>query len=216
MTPNDLAKLAKDNSKVKSGIYMIYCLAGNKAYIGQSKNIKRRWIHHKYCLNKNVHPNNYLQNLYNKYGLVNFIFVILEECLEQFAEREAFYLNLLDESFRLNLGAILDLVPVSSETRKKHSMLKFSEESKQSISKSLLGNKRSLGFKHSEETKLKMSLSHKASNHPFFGKTHSEASKKKMSESAKGRRVSIETKEKMSIAQKKRRAGIRFITKEEE
>lgn len=38
---------------------------------------------------------------------------------------------------------------------------KFSEESKQKISESLRGNKNFLGKHHSEETKLKMSASHK-------------------------------------------------------
>ena len=41
-----------------------------------------------------------------------------------------------------------------------------------------------IGSRHSEETKLKMSLAHKGEKHPMWGKHHRAETKKKMSESA--------------------------------
>lgn len=61
-----------------------------------------------------------------------------------------------------------------------------------------LGNKYFIGNKHSEETKLKMSLAHK-------GYTHSEEAKRKISESHIGKKHSEETRRKLSIAHKGRR-----------
>ena len=53
------------------------------------------------------------------------------------------------------------------------------------------GGSKALGFKHSEETKLKLSLINK-------GKTASEETRKKLSEAGKGRISSKETREKLS------------------
>jgi group I intron endonuclease len=62
-----------------------------------------------------------------------------------------------------------------------------------------------LGYKHLEETKLKMSLLNKGINHPLWGKKHSEETKLKMSETHKnennpmfGKIHNLETRKKMS------------------
>lgn len=58
------------------------------------------------------------------------------------------------------------------------------------------------GFKHSEESKKRISESNKdkiGEKNSFYGRKHTEESKKKMSESAKNKVVSEETKKKMSI-----------------
>lgn len=49
-----------------SGIYKITNLVNNKVYIGQSVNIRKRWNQHVLELNKNIHPNIYLQSAWNK------------------------------------------------------------------------------------------------------------------------------------------------------
>ena len=71
-----------------------------------------------------------------------------------------------------------------------------------------LGGEGVLGYIHSEETKKKISESHKGENHSeetkkkmselHNGKNHSEETKKKMSELQKGKNHSEETKKKMS------------------
>lgn len=76
------------------GIYMIMNLVNGKFYIGSSYNINNRWNNHKACLRTNNHPSKYLQRAYNKYGEENFIFEILENCLEEkLLEREQIWLD---------------------------------------------------------------------------------------------------------------------------
>lgn len=66
-----------------SGIYAITNIKNGKKYIGQSKNIKKRFQMHKYNLKKGTHFNKHLQSSYNKYGKENFKFTILKECSEK-------------------------------------------------------------------------------------------------------------------------------------
>lgn len=80
---------------------------------------------------------------------------------------------------------------------------KQSEETKLKISKALkgvyTGDKSALfGSFHTEETKKRMSLSKAGENNPLFGKIHSEDTKKLMSQRALNRKHSCETKDKMS------------------
>ena len=58
------------------GIYKITNKLTNKAYIGQSIDIKRRWKEHRYNIGSNKNP---LYLDFEKYGLDNFSFEILEE-----------------------------------------------------------------------------------------------------------------------------------------
>lgn len=75
------------------GVYKITCVANGKCYIGQSKNIRKRWYSHKSLLKKNKHENKYLQRLYNKYGVEQFTYEILELCsIEKLDERERYWI----------------------------------------------------------------------------------------------------------------------------
>lgn len=51
-----------------------------KIYIGQSKNISRRWHEHTKALNGNTHHSWKLQEAYNIHGICSFTFKILELC----------------------------------------------------------------------------------------------------------------------------------------
>ena len=71
------------------GIYLIRCKSENKIYIGQSKNIKKRYNDHIRKLKLNIHPNCYLQEAFNKYGGDDFsceILFLLEE--KQFSRQK--------------------------------------------------------------------------------------------------------------------------------
>lgn len=76
---------------IKIGIYKITNLINNKIYIGQSKNIYRRWYSHR-CDYKNKDLP--LYNSIRKYGIDNFSFEIIEECqINQLSEKEDYWIN---------------------------------------------------------------------------------------------------------------------------
>ena len=130
-----------------SGIYKIENIKSKKVYIGQSVNIYKRWNKHTSLLNKNLHPNIYLQNAWNKYGKQNFKFEIIEICetREQLNERETYWKNFFDPN-TYNLG----------KTGNAHNL---SQEIKDKISITNKGNKYRLGKKLSNESKEKISKS---------------------------------------------------------
>lgn len=80
------------------GIYKITNLINNKSYIGQSINIEDRWAHHKrYPLKYSNYP---LYMAFEKYGLENFEFSILEECsLQELNDKEIFYISVFNSYY---------------------------------------------------------------------------------------------------------------------
>lgn len=91
-----------------TGIYKITCSGNNKAYIGQSVAIKRRWNDHQKALKSGSHYNKYLQRAYDKYGEQSFTYEILELCpKDKLNEREQFYISVFDtfkNGFNCDLG----------------------------------------------------------------------------------------------------------------
>jgi group I intron endonuclease len=78
---------------MRSGVYMIQCLANNKVYIGSSVYIAKRWQRHKNNLKKK-RQSKLLQIDYDLYGEKKFIYAILENCFEdEFVEKESFWIN---------------------------------------------------------------------------------------------------------------------------
>jgi len=61
-----------------SSIYKIINIKTGKVYIGSAKDIKQRWRDHRYQLRHNKHGCKYLQRSWNKYGEENFKFEIIE------------------------------------------------------------------------------------------------------------------------------------------
>lgn len=80
--------------KDKIGVYQIRNIIDNKIYIGSSSNLYKRKKQHFSDLLSNRHENKYLQNAYNKYGLKNFVFEIIEICNENIKYRiEQYWLD---------------------------------------------------------------------------------------------------------------------------
>lgn len=67
---------------MNSGIYKIVNLQTGKYYVGSTKDFKKRKQTHFSGLKNNYHPNKHLQNAYNKYGIDNFKFEIIE-CVQE-------------------------------------------------------------------------------------------------------------------------------------
>lgn len=88
------------------GIYKITNTINGKCYIGQSRNIEKRWIEHKNRpYNKKDKSYNYpFYRAIRQYGLKNFTFEVLEECsIEELNEREKYWISVYN-SFDKNYG----------------------------------------------------------------------------------------------------------------
>lgn len=78
----------------KSGVYLIYCLASGKSYIGSSRRIYRRWHEHRNTLRRGKSTCRGLQSAWAKYGEDSFTFSIIEECpVDQLEEREQHHVD---------------------------------------------------------------------------------------------------------------------------
>ena len=133
-------------------------------YIGQTINPATRFQQHKHDAQKAKENNQFniaLYNAINKYGIENFSFEIIEECLAKDLElREPYWISTLNT-----------IVPNG------YNILKGG--------KHLFGeNNPFYGKHHSEETKQKLSESHKnifnGENNPMYGKHHTEETKEKI------------------------------------
>ena len=176
-----------------SGIYKITNTKNQKVYIGSAKDINCRWCQHKTSLLKGNHHSIKLQRSYNIHGDV-FIYDIIEECdIDQLIIREQHYIDLFD-SYKNGYNS----VPMA------HSNLgmKHSDETKEILRKSSMGNKNMLNKKHKDETKDKIRKKLK-------GVPLSEETKLKMSKFQKERIMSDDQKSKL-INFNKSRIGIKL------
>ena len=188
------------------GIYSITSIFDNsKTYIGSAANFYKRKSGHLKTLKGDRHANKILQNHYNKYGVSDLVFSVLEECdTEALIEREQYYLDTLSPFF--NILKIADRrtgVAHNVDTKLKISVSltgrKASEETRLKMSKSHLGNKSNLGRKLPEEHKNNISNATKG-NRNCAGKKQSEETKRKRSASLKGRVISEDHKNKLRLA----------------
>ena len=70
------------------GIYKITNLINGKVYIGQSIDIEKRWEDHKFYSGK---ENTAIQSAFKKYGISNFSFEVIEECLKEELDAKEIY-----------------------------------------------------------------------------------------------------------------------------
>ena len=90
------------------GVYCIRCKVNNKAYIGSSVDIKKRWYRHESLLRMGKHENKLLQEDYDKYGADSFLYTILINCEPQMLTKyENMYMllfNTRDKSIGYNIS----------------------------------------------------------------------------------------------------------------
>jgi group I intron endonuclease len=181
----------------KPGIYLIYNLANQRVYVGQSRNVRKRFSRHRGSLLLGNHKNPHLQSAFNHYGEDKFVFRSVEYCeIENLTEREEYWIgqfNSMNRNRGYNLVRAKTNGGHSEETKAKLSAINkgktHSEEAKAKMSESQKGRI------HSEETRAKMGASR-------IGKALSEDHRAKMSKAHKGKVISEETREKLREARK--------------
>ena len=123
------------------GIYKITCKKNGKIYIGQSKDIKRRFNQHRtQTSNKNLKADTEL------YGIDEFVFEILEECtVEELTAREDYYLDTLKPEYNILLEGRPVFVSDETRARQRKAKLgkKLTPEHCKNISVSNTGKKKS-------------------------------------------------------------------------
>lgn len=155
-----------------SGIYCFENKVNGKKYIGKSINLKKRILDHINSLRRNKDDCTYLQNAWNKHGEESFFVYIVDEC---------------------DSGILLEYEKyyISEFKTKRPNGYNLTD-----------GGDGSHGFKHSEETKTKISgirrEYYKNNPHPAFGKNVNEETRERISKSLSGRKLSDEMKNKLS------------------
>ena len=115
------------NTKLKTigVVYKIINIIDNKLYIGSTVNYKKRCKAHIKLLNNNKHYNFLLQNAFEKYGINNFKFEIIEEIkkMHLLRKREMYYINLLcsygDNGYNLILSGRPPICNILNEFEQK-------------------------------------------------------------------------------------------------
>ena len=182
-----------------SGIYQIINLDNRKAYIGSAVNLDKRWRGHKYELRKNEHHSPYLQNAWDKYGEDAFEFNVLLRCDQDML---LFYEQLCMD----NLNSEYNMCRVAGSRLGSST----SEETKRKLRNASRGNKHSAGYKnhlghtHSADARRRMGIP-SIGNKWGLGWTPSADTLHNFSQSHKGNKPSIETRQKMSESQRSRK-----------
>lgn len=151
-------------------IYSLECIVTNKIYIGQTQDFNRRKREHLSKLNRNIHSNKNLQDDWNKYSPEKFKWSILEEIEDDEVRlfKETYYMNLYGGINSSSIYNELDINHLSILTKQK-----------------IKTNNAMTGNHHTQETKKKLSESHKGKNsnknNPMFGKHHSKEVKEQIS-----------------------------------
>lgn len=173
------------------GIYKIINLENNKVYVGSSANLPKRKFQHFNKLKRNIHSNAHLQHAFNKSGIKNFRWQIIEYLFQMknlkklqvlLLKREQYYLEkykAYDMTYGYNICKFSNNVMLGRQ----HSI-----KTKKLLSNFNKGNTYAKGSKRSEKIKQKMSKSHK-------GKKRSKKSKYNQSKAQMKQVINLTTNE---------------------
>ena len=190
-----LKKAILMENKGKAGIYMWTNKITSDIYVGQSVDIRKRFMKYFSLSYINSRKELIISRALIKYGYSNFSVTILEYCKESDLDvKEQYYFDSLNPQYNIQ--------KVAGGSSKG---LILTDEHKAKISKSLKGvyagdKSYWYGKKFSSETKALMSSKKKGELNHLYGKTHSEEAKELMRQKALGRKHSEDTKLRMSTA----------------
>lgn len=153
-----------------TGIYMIVCTGNDMFYVGSAVNMRSRWMQHLRELKRGNHANKRMQGAFKKYG-ENAFFSAAVEIVGDKKELICVEQRWIDATCAVSSG--FNICRTAGST---------------------------LGLKASEETKAKMSASHKGRKMPPM----SEEQKEVLRKANTGRKPTEEARRKMSEALKKR------------
>lgn len=166
-----------------TGIYLVTNTINGHQYVGQSVNIKRRWMEHK-CPSS-ILNNRVINRAYRKYGTDAFKYEVIEECSEeQLDERERFWIAKLHPAYNMNEGGAGNKGHHHSEETKK-----------------LLSVKAKVQWENKSEKEKGMIITHNLKG-PGIGHPVSEETREKLRKANLGVRLSEETKRKISLSNK--------------
>lgn len=171
-----------------SGVYIIYCHANGKAYIGSSNKVNRRLANHRHHLRGGTHGNQHLQNAWNLYGESEFSVGLVHSCnLENRLMWEQFYIDVWMPS-----GLVFNRQPRAESPEG----VRWTEEEKLAASIRVKANPPFMGRRHSDETKKLLSNQAKERyadpvNNPFYGKSHTDGTKAKISAANAGNKYCV-------------------------
>ena len=172
--------------KPMTGIYLVTNKVNGHQYVGQSVDIKRRWIEH--TCPSSISNNRTINKAYRKYGKENFVYEVLEECAEsELDEREIYWIEKLRPVYNMTKGGVGVTGHHHTEEVKRILAIKAKKqwdslsdkEKNERLTNNLKGpqkghqvsketkeilRKKQLGKKLSEETKRKISESNKGKN----------------------------------------------------
>jgi group I intron endonuclease len=189
---------------LESGIYIIKNLVNGKVYVGSAKVFRIRWNRHLNDLKKGVHSSIKLQRAYNKYGINNFEFKIIEKVKYDpvIVNRENFYINKLNSKKNgyniadASFGDILtnhpnrkNIINRMTKTLRNTVSNMSNDERVKTYSRPLqmngrwngggphcdCGNQMAYGAECCAGCRDRTGI-----NNPFYGKTHSEKTKNKL------------------------------------
>lgn len=156
-------------NKGSAGVYALISKVSNKFYVGSSIKLTDRLLDYMQPAYLGQQTRRPILRAIVKYGLINFIFVILETCPTlDTLQREQYWLDLLKPEYNLSPTAGSTLgVTISEETK---AQLRFAH----------------LGKTHTLETRLQMSETKRGPNNPMFGKSPTEKTRALISSALKG------------------------------
>lgn len=176
-----------------TGIYCIRNTGNEKLYIGRSENIEKRFSQHRSCLKYGRHHCIHLQRAWKKYGKRSFVFEILTSCsVDKLIELEQYYID-------NNVGKLYN---VSNKATFGGDLI-TDHPNREQIIRQMTKSIHQIVDNMSQEERARR-WGRLGAKNGMYGKTHSTKARQKISEAniggsgARGRKISDETKRKIS------------------